>query len=156
MAPGSRTRRAWASTAAWWTSCSGAGIEPFATLYHWDLPQALQDRCRGWQSMETVRAFADYAGYVAGRLGDRVKHFFTINVFRSFVEAGYRGTDVQVGGGKTVHLAAPPELQLPPAGLNQVRHHAVWATAWRYRRSAPTAGPIPRSVSLRTWSRRSP
>jgi beta-glucosidase len=102
-----------------------AGIEPFATLYHWDLPQALQDRSGGWQSMETVRAFADYAGYVAGQFGDRVKHFFTINEFRSFVEAGYRGTDVHVGGGKTVHLAAPPELQLPPAGLNQVRHHAV-------------------------------
>ena len=75
--------------------------------------------------METVQAFADYAGYVARQLADRVKHFFTINEFRSFVEAGYRGTDAQVGGGKAVHLAAPPELQLPPAGLNQVRHHAV-------------------------------
>src|SRR5499427_8796132 len=75
--------------------------------------------------METVQAFADYAGYVAGQLGDRVKHFFTINEFRSFVEAGYRGAEVQIGGGKTLHLGAPPELQLPPAGLNQVRHHAV-------------------------------
>jgi beta-glucosidase len=102
-----------------------AGIEPFATLYHWDLPQALKDRYGGWQSVETVRAFADYAGYVAAQLGDRVTHFFTINEFRSFVEAGYRGTDVQVGGGKTLHLGAPPELQLPAAELNQVRHHAV-------------------------------
>jgi beta-glucosidase len=102
-----------------------AGIEPFATLYHWDLPLALQDRHGGWQSMETVNAFARYAGYVAGQLGDRVKHFFTINEFRSFVEAGYRGVEVQVGGGKTIRLGAPPELQLPPAELNQVRHHAV-------------------------------
>src|SRR5262249_14717805 len=39
------------------------GIEPFATLYHWDLPQALQDRVGGWESRETPRAFADYAGY---------------------------------------------------------------------------------------------
>jgi len=51
-----------------------AGIEPFATLYHWDLPQALQDR-GGWQSRETSKAFGDYAGYVAKNLGDKVKHF---------------------------------------------------------------------------------
>ena len=37
-----------------------AGIEPFATLYHWDLPQTLQDKYRGWQSKETAKAFADY------------------------------------------------------------------------------------------------
>src|SRR5262245_35571562 len=55
-----------------------AGIEPFATLYHWDLPQALEDRYGGWQSAETAKAFAHYAGYVAAQLGDRVKHFFTI------------------------------------------------------------------------------
>ena len=71
-----------------------AGIEPFATLYHWDLPQALHDRYGGWQSKETVHAFADYAGYVAARLGDRVGHFFTINEFRSFVEGGYSGFDI--------------------------------------------------------------
>ena len=44
--------------------------------------------------METVQAFADYAGYIAGQLGDRMKHLFTINEFRSFVEAGYRGVEV--------------------------------------------------------------
>jgi len=43
-------------------------IEPFATLYHWDLPQALQDRVGGWQSSDTSKAFGDYAGYVAERL----------------------------------------------------------------------------------------
>jgi beta-glucosidase len=42
-----------------------AGIEPFATLYHWDLPQTLQDRSGGWRSKDTAKAFADYAGYVA-------------------------------------------------------------------------------------------
>lgn len=104
-----------------------AGIEPFATLYHWDLPQALQDRYGGWQSADTAKAFADYAGYVAGQLGDRVKHFFTINEFRTFTQTGYRGTDVPVGGGKTVHLGGAPGLRLPAAGLNQVRHHAVLA-----------------------------
>jgi beta-glucosidase len=104
-----------------------AGIEPFATLYHWDQPQALEDRYGGWRSMETVKAFAEYAGLMAERLSDRVKHFFTINEFRSFVDAGYRGTEAQIGGGQTVHLGGPPGLRLPTAEFNQVRHHTVLA-----------------------------
>src|ERR1043166_1191567 len=40
-----------------------SGIEPFATLYHWALPQALQDRVGGWRSSETSKAFGEYAGY---------------------------------------------------------------------------------------------
>jgi beta-glucosidase len=102
-----------------------ANIAPFATLYHWDLPQTLQDKYDGWRSAETAKAFADYAGYVAEQLGDRVKHYFTINEFRSFVEGGYQGITVQVGGGKTMHLGGAPGLSLSPADLNQVRHHAV-------------------------------
>src|SRR5215470_829081 len=48
-----------------------AGIEPYATLYHWDLPQALQDKVGGWQSRDTANAFGDYSGYVANALSDR-------------------------------------------------------------------------------------
>jgi glycosyl hydrolase family 1 len=62
---------------------------------------------------------------VAGQLGDRVKHYFTINEFRSFVQGGYQGIDAQVGGGKTVHLGAAPGVRLSNGELNQVRHHAV-------------------------------
>jgi beta-glucosidase len=102
-----------------------AGIEPFATLYHWDLPQALHDKYGGWQSSDTCKAFADYAGYTAAQLGDRVKHYFTINEFATFVETGYKGTDVQVGGGKTVHLGSAPGLTLDDTAVRQVRHHAV-------------------------------
>src|SRR5215813_13579641 len=104
-----------------------AGIEPFATLYHWDLPQTLQDKSGGWRSKDTAKAFADYGGYIAEQLGDRVKHFFTINEFRSFVEGGYQGFDVQVGGGKKLHLGGAPGLRLSNGELNQVRHHAVLA-----------------------------
>src|SRR4051812_9526004 len=89
------------------------GIQPFATLYHWDLPQALQDKGGGWESRETSKAFADYAGLVAEKLSDRVKHFFTINEFGAFVELGYR-----IG----IHA---PGLKLPPGRFNQTRHHAV-------------------------------
>src|SRR5262245_56880664 len=77
-----------------------ARIEPVATLYHWDLPQELQDRYEGWRSKETSKAFADYAGYVAEQLGDRVRNYFTINEFASFVEGGYQGFDVKGPGGK--------------------------------------------------------
>ncbi|MGH2808247.1 MAG: family 1 glycosylhydrolase, partial [Actinomycetota bacterium] len=74
------------------------GIEPYATLYHWDLPQALQDAYGGWQSRETAEAFGEYAGYVAEHLSDRVKHFFTINEFHTFVDIGHRGVEIPVGG----------------------------------------------------------
>ncbi|MGC9665910.1 GH1 family beta-glucosidase [Planosporangium sp. 12N6] len=55
-----------------------AGIRPFVTLYHWDLPQALQDR-GGWPARDTAYALADYAAVVGARLGDRVADWFTIN-----------------------------------------------------------------------------
>jgi beta-glucosidase len=89
------------------------GIQPFATLYHWDLPQSLQDRFGGWEGRETSKAFADYAGHVAARLTDRVKHIFTINEFGAFVEVGYRWG---------IHA---PGLKLTGLRLNQTRHHAV-------------------------------
>ena len=54
------------------------GIEPHVTLYHWDLPQALQDR-GGWAARDTAQRFADYAALVAGRLGDRVRSYATLN-----------------------------------------------------------------------------
>ncbi|MEU9332571.1 GH1 family beta-glucosidase [Streptomyces sp. NPDC048290] len=55
-----------------------AGITPSVTLYHWDLPQVLQDR-GGWPERATAEHFAAYAAVVAERLGDRVTHWTTLN-----------------------------------------------------------------------------
>jgi beta-glucosidase len=55
-----------------------AGIDPWPTLYHWDLPQELQDR-GGWPERDTAYRFADYVRLVADALGDRVRHWSTLN-----------------------------------------------------------------------------
>jgi beta-glucosidase len=89
-----------------------AGIEPYCTLYHWDLPQTLQDK-GGWENRGTAKAFADYAGYTAGKLSGKVKHFMTMNEIRTFVELGYRdGTHA-------------PGLKLDAGRVAQLNHYAV-------------------------------
>lgn len=65
-----------------------AGIEPWLCLYHWDLPQALQE-LGGWANRDVVGWFSDYALLVAGRLGDRVKRFATFNEPAVFTLFGY-------------------------------------------------------------------
>jgi beta-glucosidase len=65
-----------------------AGIEPFVTLYHWDLPQALEDR-GGWAARDIAAWFAEYAGIVARRLADRVRFWATLNEPRVVMVNGY-------------------------------------------------------------------
>jgi beta-glucosidase len=89
-----------------------AGIQPFCTLYHWDLPQTLQDK-GGWENRDTAKAFADYAGYTAGKLSDKVKQFMTMNEMRSFVELGYK---------TGLHA---PGLQLDAKRVAQLNHYVV-------------------------------
>ncbi len=67
-------------------SLLAAGIQPFPTLYHWDLPQALEDQ-GGWPVRATAEAFADHAEVVATRLGDRVNDWMTLN--EPFVSANH-------------------------------------------------------------------
>jgi beta-glucosidase len=65
-----------------------SGIEPYVTLYHWDLPQTLEDR-GGWTSRETVDAFGEYVETVSARLGDRVHRWITHNEPQVASWAGY-------------------------------------------------------------------
>lgn len=65
-----------------------AGITPFVTLYHWDLPQALQDK-GGWYSRETARRLADYADIATRAFGDRVKNWATLNEPWTFCWSGH-------------------------------------------------------------------
>src|SRR6185369_8419539 len=71
------------------------GIEPSVTLYHWDLPQALEDK-GGWLNRDTAKYFADYAALMAHRLGDRVKHWGTLNEPEVIV-GGYTGGGLAPG-----------------------------------------------------------
>jgi len=66
-----------------------AGIVPFATLYHWDLPQALQDD-GGWPARMIVDAFCQYAATASKALGDRVRHWITVNEPWVSAFVGYR------------------------------------------------------------------
>ena len=65
-----------------------AGIEPYVTLYHWDLPQALQDK-GGWLNDDTAKAFAGYAAAVAAHFKGRVRYYFTLNEPQCSVGLGY-------------------------------------------------------------------
>ena len=87
-----------------------AGIQPCLTLYHWDLPQALQD-LGGWPERSTAQRFADYAALVFRRLGDRVTRFVTHNEPIVTSMMGYRAgvlapgiRDVRLAGRAIHHL----------------------------------------------------
>jgi beta-glucosidase len=96
------------------------GIQPVATLYHWDLPQALEDE-GGWPSRSVVEAFAAYADAVAARLGDRVGHWVTINEPWVAAWLGYgRGIHAPGRASRADALAASHHLLLAHAAATEV------------------------------------
>ncbi|MBB6554286.1 GH1 family beta-glucosidase [Nonomuraea rubra] len=90
---------------------AGAGITPYATLYHWDLPQALEDR-GGWPARDTAVRFAEYAAAVHERLGDRVDTWFTLNEPWVAAFLGY-GSGIHAPGRKS------------PADAFRAAHHML-------------------------------
>jgi beta-glucosidase len=111
-----------------------AGIVPFCTLFHWDLPQALEDK-GGWTNPDTGKAFAEYAAYVTGALSDRVSHWITMNEFNSFIDAGY-------GSG-----GMAPGRRLSRKELAQTRHYALCAHGMAVQ-AVRAAAKVPVKVGL--------
>lgn len=75
-----------------------AGVQPWVTLFHWDYPYELY--CRGgWLNPDSPDWFADYAALIAGRLGDRVQHWMTLNEPQCFIGLGHH-TGVHAPGDK--------------------------------------------------------
>lgn len=94
-------------------SCLKHGITPWVTLFHWDLPQSLEDR-GGWTSRATTDAFAVYAETVVKALGDRVKNWITLNEIVCFTLLGYS----KVGD-------KAPGRDESAKVVNQTYHHAL-------------------------------
>ncbi|KAG5020654.1 hypothetical protein AAZX31_06G245700 [Glycine max] len=65
------------------------GIQPFVTLYHWDLPQMLEDKYEGWLSSQIIKDYEHYANTCFKAFGDRVKHWITFNEPHNFALHGY-------------------------------------------------------------------
>jgi beta-glucosidase len=99
-----------------------ARIEPWLCLYHWDLPQALDD-LGGWTNRDSVGWFADYAALVARRYGDRVKRFATFNEFSVFTLFGYAfGWGAPSIADRAAHLRAIHHVNLAHgAGVDVLR-----------------------------------
>ncbi|MCW3841520.1 GH1 family beta-glucosidase [Micromonospora yasonensis] len=108
----------------------GHGVDPVATLFHWDLPQALEDT-GGWLDRDIAARFAEYADLVAARLGDRMKLWITLN--EPFIH-------MSLGHGMGVH--APGRMLLFdafPVAHHQLLGHGLAVSALRARGSTPVA-----------------
>jgi len=114
-------------------SLLAADIEPLATLYHWDLPQALQDK-GGWVNRDIVDHFADYSTAVAAHFGDRVKKFTPINEPWVVAWLGY-GIGIHAPGIKDRASAFA-------AAHHTVLTHAASTNAMRAVRSDIVTGPV--------------
>ncbi|MFA6172165.1 MAG: GH1 family beta-glucosidase [Kiritimatiellales bacterium] len=100
-----------------------AGIEPWVTLYHWDLPLQLQRKNGGWMSGKTVEAFVQYAEFCFFRYGDRVKNWITLNEPWCSAVLGH-GFGTHAPGRKS-------EAELWVAGHNLLRAHAKAVQIYR-------------------------
>jgi beta-glucosidase len=88
------------------------GITPWVTMFHWDLPQGLENE-GGWRTRRVVDAFADYADTIVKAYGDRVKNWITLNEISCFTEQAYNGDE------------KAPGVREGQAVINQTYHHAL-------------------------------
>jgi beta-glucosidase len=94
-------------------------IAPHVTLFHWDSPQALEDRFGSWQSRDMAQAFADYVTVAVQALGDRVTHWMTLNEIFCFTHLGY--------GVGQIPPHAPGTCVESLKAVWQTSHHALLA-----------------------------
>ncbi|KAG0610477.1 hypothetical protein M758_7G069000 [Ceratodon purpureus] len=103
------------------------GIEPYVTLYHWDMPQALEDSMGGWLNPDIVDAFSKYARFCFERWGSKVKHWITFNEIYTFSTGGYQT------GGKAPGRCSPPYGNCAAGNSSTepylVSHHALLSHA---------------------------
>jgi beta-glucosidase len=114
------------------------GITPHATLFHWDSPQALDDRYGSWQSREMAQDFAEYVSVVVSRLGDRITHWMTLNEIMCFTHYGY--------GVGEVPIHAPGTVVAHAQQVWQTSHHALLAHGLGCQ-AIRSASPVPCSVA---------
>ncbi|KAL2503240.1 Beta-glucosidase [Forsythia ovata] len=99
------------------------GIEPYATIFHWDVPQCLQDEYGGFLSDKIVKDFCEFAEVCFWEFGDRVKHWITLNEPRSFTVQGYVNGNFPPNHGKaptTQSEATKRKLILRSSSRSQV------------------------------------
>ena len=106
------------------------GITPWVTLFHWDLPQALEDR-GGWCERLTVDAFARYVDTVVQAFSGKVKHWITLNEIRCFTLLAYNPSRGNKAPGRSVSSAE----------LNQTYHHALLCHGHAVRAVRAYGGP---------------
>lgn len=94
-----------------------AGIEPMVTIYHWDLPQALEDEYKGWEDRQIVDDYVNYATTLFEHFGDRVKYWITMNEQNVFTSHGW-----------LLGMHPPGKVQ-DMKTFYQVNHHANMAHA---------------------------
>ena len=120
-----------------------AGIRPVPTLYHWDLPQALQSE-GGWLSRSTSEAFADYAATMVDALGDRVTTWFTLNEMNVHTLYGHALTDHAPALGMG--------LDCLPVAHNLLRGHGLAVDAIRAAGPRQHAGVVQQHFPVRAAS----
>ena len=115
------------------------GARPLVTLYHWDLPQALEDQ-GGWPNRETADRLADYADIVAGALGDRIDHWAVFNEANVFTSLGYL-SGIHAPGRKdplayvrATHTVNPGRRRRLPRHQGRAAPRRRWARWWTCRR----------------------
>lgn len=120
------------------------GIQPYATIYHWDLPQALEDAYEGWLGSEIVKDYASFAETCFKAFGDRIRHWITINEPHTFASEGYSGFAVLAPGRRAGLLfnRGRSKRELYIVAHNLLLSHAAAVSIYREKYQAQQKGCI--------------